>query len=124
MFRHEDGKDITNEEYNNYLLPHVLVSDRYLRDVIAPQYCAFYIASGFRMGSLWEDSLRIHVQSVLDIFNYDFKNVSRIMKLAKELLLSQYGLSIVSDNPLVFKDEWSVRKCLELILMKYLTMTL
>jgi len=106
MFRHEDGKDITNEEYNNYLLPHVLVSDRYLRDVIAPQYCAFYIASGFRMGSLWEDSLRIHVQSVLDMFNYEFKNVPKIMKLTKDLLLSQYGLSIVSDNPLVFKDEW------------------
>lgn len=106
MFHHEDGKDITEEEHVKYLLPHALVTDRFLREVIAPQYCAFYIASGFRMGSLWEDSLRIHVQSVLDTFNYDFKNIPKIMRQTKELLLSQYGLSMVSDNPLMLKDEW------------------
>lgn len=74
MFRNEDGKDITDEEFEELIEPFGDACYRYLHDDILPEYIAFYLAEGVKLKALFSNTYRIHINSAADVFNikYDY----------------------------------------------------
>lgn len=101
MFR-EDGKDITDEEFEELIEPFGYRCHQYLHDNILPAYVAFYLATGVQMKSLWSNTYKIHINSALDVFNikYDYESVkSKVTKILAE----KYHLRVISEEPLNFE---------------------
>lgn len=105
MFRPEDGKDITAKQFREVLLPFLKTLDIFLENNVIPEFCAYYIATGYKTDSLWEDTYEIHVNSACDFFNHDMNksDLKEIRKKTKKILLDKYGLEIIRVNPLKFK---------------------
>lgn len=102
MFRKEDGKDITDEEFEELIEPFGNACYRYLHDDVLPEYVAFYLATGVQMKSLWSNTYKIHINSAADVFNisYDYEFVkSKVTKILAE----KYHLRVISEEPLDFE---------------------
>ena len=54
MIRKRNGKDITDEEFLNIILPFENVLEEYFINNIIYEFVAFYLAKGYEMSSLWE----------------------------------------------------------------------
>ena len=102
MFRNEDGKDITDEEFEELIEPFGDACYRYLHDDILPGYVAFYLATGVQMKILFSNTYRIHINSAADVFNikYDYEFVKNKVT---SILSEKYHLKVVSEEPLDFK---------------------
>lgn len=102
MFRKEDGKDITDEEFEELIEPFGDACYRYLHDDILPEYVAFYLATGVEMKALFSNTYKIHISSAADVLNisYDYEFVKNKVTA---LLAEKYHLRVISDNPLEFK---------------------
>ena len=88
MFRNEDGKDITDEEFEELIEPFGDACYRYLHDDILPEYIAFYLAEEVKLKALFSNTYRIHINSAADVFNikYDYEFVKN--KVTRILLRS------------------------------------
>ena len=102
MFRKEDGKDISDEEFEELIEPFGNACYRYLHDDILPGYVAFYLATGVQMKILFSNTYRIHINSAADVFNikYDYEFVKNKVT---SILSEKYHLKVVSEEPLDFK---------------------
>lgn len=102
MFRKEDGKDISDEEFEELIEPWSNACYRYLHDDILPEYVAFYLATGVQMKALFSNTYRIHINSAADVFNikYDYEFVkSKVTNILSE----KYHLRVISEDPLNFE---------------------
>ena len=54
MIRKRNGKDITDEEFLNIILPFENVLEEYFIKNIVYEFVAFYLAKGYEMSSLWD----------------------------------------------------------------------
>lgn len=102
MFRYEDGRDITEEEYLLYILPFEDKCHDYLEKEVLPEYVAYYLATGVRMKALWQDSFRIHIQSAASMFNMDYSYETLKAKIT-DILYNKYKLRAISEDPLNFE---------------------
>ena len=102
MFRKEDGKDITDEEFEELIEPFGDACYRLLHDDILPEYVAFYLATGVRMKALFSNTYKIHINSAADSFNikYDYEFVKNKVT---SILSEKYHLKVISEEPLDFK---------------------
>lgn len=102
MFRKEDGKDITDEEFEELIEPFGDACYRLLHDDILPEYVAFYLATGVRMKALFSNTYKIHINSAADSFNikYDYEFVK---SKVTALLAEKYHLRVISEEPLDFE---------------------
>lgn len=102
MFRKEDGKDITDEEFEELIEPFGDACYRLLHDDILPEYVAFYLATGVRMKALFSNTYKIHINSAADVFNisYDYEFVK---SKVTNILAEKYHLRVVSEEPLDFE---------------------
>ena len=102
MFRKEDGKDITDEEFSRLIEPWGNVCNKYLHDDILPEYVAFYLATGVQMKVLFSNTYKIHINSAADAFNikYDYKSVK---SKVTNILAKKYHLRVISEEPLEFE---------------------
>ena len=98
MFRKEDGKDISDEEFEELIEPFGDACYRYLHDDILPGYVAFYLATGVQMKILFSNTYRIHINSAADVFNikYDYEFVKNKVT---SILSEKYHLKVVSEEP-------------------------
>ena len=103
MFRKEDGKDISDEEFEELIEPFGDACYRYLHDDILPGYVAFYLATGVQMKTLFSNTYRIHINSAADVFNikYDYEFVKN--KVTR-ILAEKYHLRVISEDPLNFDE--------------------
>ncbi len=103
MFRKEDGKDISDEEFEELIEPFGDACYRYLHDDILPGYVAFYLATGVQMKTLFSNTYRIHINSAADVFNikYDYEFVKN--KVTR-ILAEKYHLRVISEDPLNFEE--------------------
>ncbi len=99
MFRKEDGKDITDDEFLNIVKPHLKRTDVFLEHYIMAEYIAYYIASGFYYNALWECSFDTQIRSSADIFNYFNYDKAKLKKNIKTLLEEKYSLKVVAEEP-------------------------
>lgn len=109
MFRIKKG-DITDEECETILEPHMKEFDNFVYEFLAPEAIAFYLASGYRESSVWESSFKQHINSVLDMLNQvnlEDTIYQRIKKNSTKILKMKYGLIVCDENPLKFINTYS-----------------
>lgn len=102
MFRYEDGRDITDDEFETLVEPFEDECYKHLHDDILPEYVAFYLATGVQMKSLWSNTYKNHINSAEDVFNikYDYKSVK---SKVTNILAKKYHLRVISEEPLEFE---------------------
>ena len=105
LFRFEDGKDITEEEFNTIVSPFLDICHDHLEREVVPEYVSFYIATGYNMSALWEDTFDIFIGSALDMFNFECKDYDALKVKVIEILCNKYKLKVVRDNPLGLEEE-------------------
>ena len=95
MIRKRNGKDITDEEFLNIILPFENVLEEYFINNIIYEFVAFYLAKGYEMSSLWECTIEQQVNSALTRFTdplldgiFDYDKLDKILK-------DKYKLKIV-----------------------------
>lgn len=104
MFRHENLNDITDEEYENIVIPFEESIDKYIRDNIIDDFVAFYIATGYKQEALWDDNLKIMYNSAVeDLCSASNVKIHNYKKLGK-ILENKYGLRIINENPLELEE--------------------
>lgn len=104
MFRFEDGKDITTEEFNNIVSPFFDVCTEHLEKEVVPEYVSYFIATGYNMNAIWGASFDIHIGSAIDMFNFDCKDYETLKAKVTEILYDKYKLKVVSEDPLRFEE--------------------
>lgn len=110
MFRTTDT-DITDEECENILNPHMDEFYNFVYEFLAPEAIAFYLASGYRESSVWSSSFDQHINSILDMLNQvklEPKIYQKIKKTSKKILKMKYGLIVCNEKPLEFIDAYSL----------------
>lgn len=97
MIRKNDLKDVTDEEFENIIIPFENEIDKYI-DSIIYDYVAFYLAKGYELSALWECPLRNQINSALCRFNdVSVQNEFNYKKLYK-ILEKKYSLKIIDDK--------------------------
>lgn len=102
MFRKAKKEDITDEEYEKYIIKQSDDEMFFLKEKIIPEFIAFAISNSYTNGYEEYNDYDIHIKSELTYFNVivdenDIKD--KVTKVLKE----KYNLVIVSEKPLDFK---------------------
>lgn len=95
-------KDITEEEFEEILLPFFNNYSEYIIKFLMPDAIAFYIANGYFRHCLSECSLINHINSAADIFNVRCKK-EELLPVVEEILRVKYNLIISKTSPLELK---------------------
>ena len=66
MIRKKSGKDITDEEFLNIILPFENVLEKYFLNNILYEFVVFYLAKRYEMSSLWECPLQHQINSAIE----------------------------------------------------------
>ncbi|MBO5138880.1 MAG: hypothetical protein J6B89_04525 [Bacilli bacterium] len=102
MFRNEDGKDITDEEFSKLIEPWGNACNKHLHNDILPEYVAFYLATGVQMKALFSNTYKIHINSAADAFNIKY-NYEFVKSKVTNILVEKYHLRVISEEPLDFE---------------------
>ena len=98
MIRKRNGKDITDEEFLNIILPFENVLEEYFIKNIIYEFVAFYLAKGYEMSALWECSLQHQINSTIEtLAGIRIKDKFDINKLNK-ILKDKYSIKIIDTN--------------------------
>ena len=98
----KDKKDITEEEFEEILLPFFNNYSEYIIKFLMPDAIAFYIANGYFRHCLSECSLINHINSAADVFNVGCKK-EELLPVVEEILRVKYNLIISKTSPLELK---------------------
>lgn len=98
MIRKRTGKDITDEEFLNIILPFENVLEEYFINNIVYEFVAFYLAKGYEMSALWECPLQHQINSAIETLSgIRIKNKFDNNKLYK-ILKNKYSIKIIDTN--------------------------
>ena len=98
MIRKRNGKDITNEEFLNIIVPFENVLEEYFIKNIVYEFVAFYLAKGYEMSSLWECLLQNQIKSTIEtLAGIRIKNKFDNNKIHK-ILKDKYSIKIIDTN--------------------------
>ena len=98
MIRKRNGKDITDEEFLNIILPIENVLEEYFIKNIVYEFVAFYLAKGYEMRALWGCPLQHQINSAIEtLAGIRIKDKFDNNKLHK-ILKDKYSIKIVDIN--------------------------
>ena len=98
MIRKRNGKDITDEEFLNIILPFENVLEEYFIKNIVYEFIAFYLAKGYEMSALWECPLQHQINSAIEtLASIRIKDKFENNKLHK-ILKDKYSIKIIDTN--------------------------
>jgi len=98
MIRKRNGKDITDEEFLNIILPFENVLEEYFINNIIYEFVAFYLAKGYEMSALWECPLQHQINSAIETLSgIRIKDKFDNNKLYK-ILKNKYSIKIIDTN--------------------------
>lgn len=98
MTRKRNGKDVTDEEFLNIILPFENVLEEYFINNIVYEFVAFYLAKGYEMNSLWECPLQHQINSAIEtLAGIRIKDKFDNNKLHK-ILKDTYSIKIIDIN--------------------------
>ena len=98
MIRKRNGKDITDEEFFNIILPFENVLEEYFINNIIYEFVAFYLTKGYEMNALWECPLQHQINSAIEtLAGIRIKNKFDNNKLYK-ILKNKYYIKIIDTN--------------------------
>lgn len=100
MFRDvEELRKISDEEFNNISKKFYNKIEKYIGNNIVNQYIAHFIGNGYKMSSLWSTNLDSMIEHALNEL-IEYANEGYSIKKVKNLLVKDYGLKIIDDNPI------------------------
>ena len=105
MFRVDDNSDISDDEYEKYFRPFIDKVDKYIQEEIAPLVCAYTIATGYKLDTLYYNTFKKHLADALICFNQEIITDKKFKENVKNILKNTYDLEVISENPLKFKEE-------------------
>ena len=98
MIRKRNGKDITDEEFLNIIVPFENVLEEYFIKNIVYEFVAFYLTKGYEMNALWECPLQHQINSAIETLagirikdKFDNNKLNKILK-------DKYSIKIVDTN--------------------------
>ena len=98
MIRKRNGKDITDEEFLNIIVPFENVLEDYFIKNIIYEFVAFYLAKGYEMSALWECPLQYQINSAIEtLAGIRIKDKFDNNKLHK-ILKDKYSIKIIDTN--------------------------
>ena len=98
MIRKRNGKDITDEEFLNIIVPFEIVLEKYFIKNIIYEFVAFYLAKGYEMSALWECPLQHQINSAIEtLAGIRIKDKFDNNKLHK-ILKDKYSIKIIDTN--------------------------
>ena len=103
MIRKSNGKDISEEEWNNVLNPFYDNYTDFMESYVLPEVIAFYIASSFYRNAMWDSSFKQHYNSGKEYLNIFSENYRKVKSEVIKLLRVKYSLEITNENPLELK---------------------
>ena len=93
------SQEITDAEYDKYLVPCNNNLKDYIAKYIIPEVFAFKLSNSYYRHCLCEASLEQHYNTICDIFNFQ-GSMDEICKKTQELLKVKYNLVVASDCPM------------------------
>ena len=102
MFRKTVKEDVTDEEWNNYIVKELNDQEFFLKDELIPEFIAFSISNGYTKGYTEYNDYSIHIKTCLTYFNLQVDE-DDIKKKVTKVLKEKYNLIVVSEKPLDFK---------------------
>lgn len=97
MIRKNNLEDVTDEEFENIIIPFENEIDKYINSIIY-DYAAYYLAKGYELSALWECPLKNQINSALCRFNdipiQDGFNYKKLYKILEK----KYFLKIIDDK--------------------------
>ena len=98
MIRKRNGKDITDEEFLNIILPFENVLEEYFINNIIYEFVAFYLSKGYEMSALWECPIQHQINSAIETLagirikdKFDNNKLNKILK-------DKYSIKIIDTN--------------------------
>lgn len=104
MFRIEDGKDITDDEFDEIVAPFIDSCNDYIEKKIIPEYVVFYISNGYKASAIWSASYDVLINTAMDTFNVVPNDMATIKREITDLLEQKYMLRIIKEDPLEFEE--------------------
>lgn len=98
-------EDITDEEFENILVPLNENFRNYMMKCIIPEVFAFEIANSYFRGGLCDATFEQHFHSMCDVFNGFHDSLMDIADKTFELLQIKYNLVITDDSPMKI-EKW------------------
>lgn len=101
MFLKSGIKDINDDEYNLIISPHGVKVHQFVEEYIMPEVIAFYLATGYYGSCMYEESLQIHINSIIaEVFTSEEEERARLIDNIKKILRIKYGLIVINEDPL------------------------
>ena len=98
MIRKRNGKDITDEEFLNIIVPFENALEEYFIKNIVYEFIAFYLAKGYEMSALWECPLQHQINSAIEtLAGIRIKDKFDNNKLLT-ILKDKYSIKIIDTN--------------------------
>ena len=104
MIRKTTDGDISDEEFEQVLKPFLDDYDNFILSYIMPEVIAYYIASSYYRGSMYEGSFLQHYNSAKDLINLFGENYEQMKAEVFKLLKIKYALIVVNEDPLDLKQ--------------------
>ena len=103
MFLKSGVNDISDDEFELIISPHGDKVNQFIEEYIMPEVIAFYLATGYYENCMYEESLNIHINSIIaEVFNGEEKDRKKLIYNIKKLLGIKYGLVVINEDPLNF----------------------
>ena len=96
--------DVSDEEHSKVILAHDKVLHKFVKDNFLHEFCAFYLATGYRMDAIWEGDLDALLYGATDglIMSWFIKELDH--NKLKSILKNEYGIIITNETPLEIVD--------------------
>lgn len=101
MIRTDMG-DITDEEFQNVVVPFDRKVDEYIKNNILNEFIAFYFAEGFHESALWRENVSGIINSACT-YLCDYGKEDCDYEIIKSILETKYKLKITNDTELEMK---------------------
>ncbi|MDD2504668.1 MAG: hypothetical protein PHF21_00145 [Bacilli bacterium] len=98
-------EDITDEEYEEKLIPLNINFKNYMIKFIIPEAFAFQLANSYHRDCLCDATFEQHFHSMCDVFNGFHDSIIDISSKTFDILKIKYNLVIIDDSP-VKLEKW------------------
>lgn len=96
--------DVEDDSHSKIIKAHDEVLNNYVRDNFLHEFCAFYLASGYRMDAIWEGDLEAILHGATDGLVLSMLIDELDHDKLKQILKDEYGIIITNETPLEIAD--------------------
>ena len=99
-----DTEDISNEDYQNIIIPLENLIHNYIKNNIINEFVAYDFYIRYKNNVIWNEPVNNIINSLVDDIIELTKSEDVNIDIVKEILLNKYKIKIVSEIPLYIKE--------------------